>query len=58
MLVVWKTKKAEARRASPAALAEEIPRATQEMAFLREKPHNTVLAYVVFWYSGILGWRP
>jgi hypothetical protein len=28
------------------------------MAFLREKPHNTVLAYAVFWYSGILLWRP
>jgi hypothetical protein len=22
------------------------------------KTQNTVLAYAVFWYSGILGWRP
>ncbi len=37
---------------------EAIPRSLPEMAFLREKPRIPFRARVVFWCSGILGWRP
>jgi hypothetical protein len=39
-------------------IAEAIPSALAEMAFFARKTQNTVLACVVFWCSGILGWRP
>jgi len=36
---------------------ERIPGSLQEMAFLHEKPRIPFRACVVFWCSGILGWR-
>jgi hypothetical protein len=39
-------------------IAEAIPSALVEISLFVRKTQNTVLACVVFWCSGILGWHP
>ncbi len=56
--MICKTRKGKrSGRASPGVLPSN-PQCVARDGVFTQKTQNTVLAHVVFWCSGILGWRP